>query len=79
MHTDPEPAVAFSSPSVGFLHLREALTAVNRAIFTGLEGDLAGLAARCANCIEHLTGGSVGLLACVTALFATLGFILETA
>ena len=68
-----------SRPSVGFLHLGEALTAINRAVLTRLERNLAGFAAGCTNCIKHLAGSLVGLLAGVTALLAALGFILESA
>ena len=70
---------AVRCPSVGFPHLGEALAAVNGAVLTRLEGNLAGLAAGCADCVEHLAGGLVGLLAGVTALFAALGFILKSA
>jgi len=54
------------------LHLSEALAAVDRTVFARLEGHLAGLAAACANGVEHLalTTGSVlaGIAACLAAL-----------
>ena len=62
-----------------FLHAGEALAAVNGTIFTGLEGHLAGFAAGGASGVEHLAGGTGGLLASVTAVLAALGLILEAA
>jgi hypothetical protein len=57
--------------------LGEAIAAVNRAIFSGLEGNLAFCTAVCANCIIEGLSASGSSLACVTASFASLGLILE--
>jgi hypothetical protein len=64
------------------LSLVETLAAIDRTIIPGLERNLAGSAAVCADCIVHLTLTTAVagvLLACVTACLAALGFVLETA
>ena len=65
------------------LHASEAVRAVDRTVLTGLEGNLASLAASCADSIEHLTLTAVAacaaVLAGVTAGLAALGLILEAA
>jgi len=61
--------------------LAEAIRAVDRTVRAGLEGNLAGFAAACANCIVHLTVAAAtgrALLAGGTAILAALGFIRET-
>ena len=61
------------------LHLGEALAAVNRAIFTGSEGNAGFLAAGSADSGEHLSLGlgSAAVLAGVTAVSASLGLVLK--
>ena len=65
------------------LHASEAVRAVDRTVLTGLEGNLASLAASCADSIEHLTLTAVAacaaVLAGVTAGLAALGLVLEAA
>ena len=66
------------------LHASEAVRAVDRTVLTGLEGNLASLAASCADSIEHLTVAAVvaatdAVLAGVTAGLAALGLVLEAA
>ena len=62
--------------------LAEAVAAVNRTVGTGLEGNLAGFAAACADRVIHLTVAAAAagraLLAGRTAILAALGFIGET-
>ena len=57
----------------------EAVAAINRAIITGFERNLAGIAALCANCTVHLTGAAIATrvvaFACIATGLATLGFI----
>ena len=60
------------------LHLSEALAAVDRTVFTRLEGHLAGLAAACANGVEHLALTTGSVLAGIAACLAALGLVLET-
>ena len=62
-----------------FLHLCEALAAVNRTVLTGLEGDSGFLAAGGAGSGEHLTVRSGCVLAGIAARLASLGFIDEAA
>ena len=59
--------------------LAEAVGAVDRTVRTGLEGNLAGLSAACADRIIHLTVAAAGraLLAGRTAGFAALRFVGE--
>ena len=57
--------------------LGETIAAVYRAIFSGLEGNLAFCTAFCANCIIEGLCASGSSLACVAASFASLGLILE--
>ena len=59
------------------LDLGKALAAVNRTILTGLEGNAGFLAASSANRGEHLSLGSLALLAGVAAGFASLGLVGE--
>jgi len=66
------------------LHASEAVRAVDRTVLTGLEGNLASLAASCADSIEHLTLTAVvaaadAVLAGVTAGLAALGLVLKAA
>ena len=60
------------------LHLSEALAAVDRTVFARLEGHLAGLAAACANGVEHLALTTGSVLAGIAACLAALGLVLET-
>ena len=62
-----------------FLHLCKALAAINRTVLTGTEGNLRLFAAVGANGGEHLTVGSLVLLAGVAAGLAALGLIGKTA
>ena len=48
--------------------LSEALAAVNGSVITGLEGNLAGLAAVSANSVKHLSLGAGIVLAGISAL-----------
>ena len=62
--------------------LGEAVAAVNRTVFSGLEGNLAGCTALSANSLEHLAGSSSLIaascsLASVTAALAALGLVGE--
>ena len=57
--------------------LGEALAAVNRAVTGGLKGNSRFFTALGADSGEHLSGGSVGSLAGVTASFASLGLLSE--
>ena len=62
--------------------LGEAVAAVNRTVFSGLEGNLAGCTALSANSLEHLAGSSALVaascsLASVTAALAALGLVGE--
>lgn len=59
------------------LLISEAIAAVDRAVFTGLERNLAGLSAFSADCVEHLAGLAVTscALTCSTACLATLRLI----
>ena len=65
------------------LHASEAVRAVDRTVLTGLEGNLASLAASCADSVEHLTLAAVAacaaVLAGVTAGLAALGLVLKAA
>ena len=47
------------------LHASEAVRAVDRTVLTGLEGNLASLAASCADSIEHLTLTAVAALSLI--------------
>ena len=61
------------------LLISEAIAAVDRAVLTGLEGNLAGLSAFSADCVEHfarLTAASCALT-CSTACLATLRLVGE--
>ena len=58
--------------------LGETIAAVDRTVFAGLEGNLGFLAAGSADGGEHFTLGLGGVLAGVTASFASLGLVLET-
>ena len=62
---------------VAFLHLSEALAAVNGTVLTGTEGNLAGLAAVSANSVKHLSLGAGIVLAGISALSASLRLVLE--
>ena len=62
-----------------FVHLSKALAAINRTVLTGTEGNLRLFAAVGANGGEHLTVGSLVLLAGVAAGLAALGLIGKTA
>ena len=62
--------------------LGEAVAAVNRTIFSGLEGNLAGSSALGANSVEHFAGNSAvvaasGCLAGIAACLAALRLIGE--
>jgi len=65
------------------LHASKAVGAVDRTVLTGLEGNLASLAASCADSIEHLALTAVAacaaVLASVTAGLAALGLVLKAA
>jgi hypothetical protein len=68
---------------VGFIFLFsvfslcETIAAVNRAIFGGLEGNLAFRSTISANCIVEGLSASGGSFASITASLASLGFVLE--
>ena len=64
-------------PLVAFLHLSEALAAVNRTVLTGTERNLAGLAAVGAYSVKHLSLGAGIVLAGISALSASLRLVLE--
>jgi len=59
------------------LSLAEAFAAINRTIFAGLEGNLAGVAALGANRIVHLAGAAdtAGSFTCVSACLAALRLV----
>ena len=59
------------------LHLSEALAEVDRTVFARLEGHLAGLAAACANGVEHLALTTGSVLAGIAASLAALRLVLE--
>jgi hypothetical protein len=58
-------------------HFCEAIAAVYRFAFGGLERNFAFLAAFCANCGEVLSLSLACVLSCISASFASLGFVLE--
>ena len=57
--------------------LLEAGAAVDGTVIAGLERDLGGCAAICADCVKHLTLTVAGGLAVVSAFLAANGLILE--
>jgi len=67
----------FHKGLVLFLHLGEALAAVNRTVFTGFEGNFCLAAAAGANGSEHFSLSFFTGFASVSASFASLWFILE--
>jgi len=60
----------------------KAIAAINRAIFTGLERNLAGFSTFCADSVEHFTAAAIvtasGGLTGIAAGLATLRFIGKT-
>ena len=71
-------AVLFLNKLVVLLHCCEAIAAINRAIAGGLEGNLCFFAAVSASGSEILSCLSGSVLLCVSAGFASLGFVLES-
>jgi hypothetical protein len=60
-------------------HLGKALAAVYGAVCLGLEGNPCLFSAVCTNSREILSGSAGSILASISASFATLGLILESA
>src|SRR5699024_9749685 len=79
----PKAAGALLGYNLVLLDPSEAVGAVDGAVLTGLEGNLAGLAAGCADSVVHLAlagrGGTGAVLAGVTASLAALGLVLKAA
>src|SRR5699024_1103068 len=79
----PKAAGALLGHNLVLLDPSEAVGAVDGAILAGLEGNLAGLAAGCADGVVHLAltgaGRTGAVLAGVTASLAALGLVLKTA
>ena len=60
-----------------FVHLSKALAAINCSAFLGLERNLSLTAAGSTGSCIHNSFSSAGILSCVTASLASLGFVLE--
>ena len=57
--------------------LSEALAAVYRSVFLGLERNLCYAAAHCTGSVKECSGTLTGVLSCVAASLASLGLVYE--